>query len=181
MTEQHWKNIPCIHCNIYLWCVVEVEGKIDSRFVSRLFQRFVASKGRIQKLFRNIQVKFVGRIFSRKRKNLQKLPLKFCRISNWKNSMIEWFILAMISTYIMSVHISWNFALNWFDLNPNNSLWKSGICIKTPPQQLKVLDYVPKTYYKVSPPDFVNMNHRGWGLKFLRDFSSLRKPRQDPA
>ena len=38
--------------------------------------------------------------------------------------------------------------------------------IKTPPQQLKVLDYVPKTYYKVSPPDFVNMNHRGWGLMF---------------
>ena len=41
---------------------------------------------------------------------------------------------------------------------------------KTPHQQLKVLDYVPKTYYKVSPPDFVNMNHRGWGLVFLKRF-----------
>ena len=28
-----------------------MEEKIDSRFVSRLFQRFVASKGRIQKTF----------------------------------------------------------------------------------------------------------------------------------
>ena len=61
--------------------------------------------------------------------------------------------------YVLSHFLKFCFDLIWFK-SKQLSLKKWNM-FKTPHQQLKVLDYVPKTNYTASPPDFVNMTIEG--------------------